>query len=135
MPPRLPLEPVLHATRQRHHRAGGQPLVAAGGRSPGSSKFFFTTPKAANARRVAVSRRHSPRAEIQPQRQIAAGRRRKRSRKRSRRVWDVNTGKRVTEVGDEYDTVLAADISADQSRIALGGPSKIVRIYSTADGE
>src|SRR5262249_9403302 len=31
--------------------------------------------------------------------------------------------------------VLAADISADQTQIALGGPSKVVRVYSTKDGK
>jgi len=50
-------------------------------------------------------------------------------------VWDVKTGKRVMEVGAEYDCVMAADISADHSQIALGGPRKIVRVYSTKDGE
>lgn len=50
-------------------------------------------------------------------------------------VWDVKTGQRVFEIGAEYDTVLAADISADHSQIALGGPRKVVRVYSTADGE
>ncbi len=49
-------------------------------------------------------------------------------------VWNVKTGERVMEVGDELDAVLAADISADQTMIALGGPARIVRIYSTADG-
>ena len=29
-------------------------------------------------------------------------------------VWDVKTGKRIFEVGNEPDAVLAADISADQ---------------------
>jgi hypothetical protein len=50
-------------------------------------------------------------------------------------VFDVKSGKRVMEVGAEYDAVLAADISADHSQIALGGPRKIVRVYSTKDGE
>lgn len=50
-------------------------------------------------------------------------------------VWDVRTGERVMTAGDELDEVLAADISADQSLIALGGPQKIVRVYSTATGE
>ncbi len=50
-------------------------------------------------------------------------------------VWDVKSGERVMTVGDELDEVLAADISADQSLIALGGPQKIVRVYSTATGE
>jgi WD40 repeat protein len=50
-------------------------------------------------------------------------------------VYNVTTGERVFTVGDEFDTVLAADISADQSFIALGGPSKMIRIYSTKDGQ
>lgn len=50
-------------------------------------------------------------------------------------VWSVATGERIIEVGDETDTVLAADISPDQTHIALGGPSKMVRIYSTRDGQ
>lgn len=49
-------------------------------------------------------------------------------------VWDVKSGERVFEVGDELDVVLGADISADQTRIALGGPGKVVRVYATADG-
>lgn len=49
-------------------------------------------------------------------------------------VFDVKTGKRVFEVGDELDAVLAADINEDHTRIALGGPQKIVRVFDTADG-
>lgn len=52
-------------------------------------------------------------------------------------AWDVKTGKRVFEIGKEkeYDVVLAADISPDQGQVALGGPGKMVRVYSTADGQ
>ncbi len=50
-------------------------------------------------------------------------------------VWDIRTGERIMTVGDELDEVLAADISADQSLIALGGPEKIVRVYNTSTGE
>ncbi len=50
-------------------------------------------------------------------------------------VWDVRTGERIMSVGDELDEVLAADISADQSLIALGGPEKIVKVYNTSTGE
>ena len=50
-------------------------------------------------------------------------------------VWEVKTGKRVIEVGAEYDVVLAADISPDQTQIALGGPKKIVRVYDVSTGE
>lgn len=50
-------------------------------------------------------------------------------------VWDIRSGERVIEVGDELDAVLAADMSSDQALIALGGPQRVVRIYSTETGE
>jgi Planctomycete cytochrome C/WD domain, G-beta repeat len=50
-------------------------------------------------------------------------------------VWSVTTGKRIVEVGEETDSVLAADISPDQTQIALGGPSKVIRIYGTKDSK
>lgn len=50
-------------------------------------------------------------------------------------VWDIITGERLATLGDEYDTVLAADVSPDQSKIALGGPGRLVKIYSTRTGE
>jgi WD40 repeat protein len=49
-------------------------------------------------------------------------------------LFDVANGNRVTEVGDELDSVLAADISPDQTTVALGGPSKVVKLFSTANG-
>jgi hypothetical protein len=49
-------------------------------------------------------------------------------------VFDVKTGKRAFEVGDELDVVLAADINQAHTQIALGGPGRLVRIYSAADG-
>ncbi|MBX9582598.1 MAG: c-type cytochrome, partial [Gemmataceae bacterium] len=49
-------------------------------------------------------------------------------------LFNVETGAKVVEVGIESDAILAADISADQSQIAVGGPSKLIRVYSTADG-
>ncbi|MEY2409739.1 MAG: hypothetical protein QOF48_2409, partial [Verrucomicrobiota bacterium] len=50
-------------------------------------------------------------------------------------LWNIESGERVTTVGKEYDTVLAADISPDQSLVALGGPSRLVKIHSTKTGE
>ncbi|HWG42331.1 MAG TPA: c-type cytochrome domain-containing protein [Gemmataceae bacterium] len=50
-------------------------------------------------------------------------------------VWSVVKGERIVEVGEESDAVLAADISPDQTQIALGGPSKVVRLYATKDGK
>lgn len=50
-------------------------------------------------------------------------------------LFEVTTGKRLAEIGDELDAVLAADLSANHKWVALGGPSKIVKIYDTAKGE
>ena len=49
-------------------------------------------------------------------------------------VFDVKTGNRVFEVGDELDVVLAADINNTHTQIALGGPGRMVRVFSTKDG-
>ncbi len=50
-------------------------------------------------------------------------------------LYDVRSGARLVKVGDELDAVLAADINADLTRVALGGPGRIVRIFSTETGE
>ena len=50
-------------------------------------------------------------------------------------VWDVVKGEVISNIGDELDSVLAADISADHSLVALGGPKRIVRVFSLADGK
>jgi hypothetical protein len=49
-------------------------------------------------------------------------------------LFDVKTGNRITEVGDELDVVLAADVNNTLSLVALGGPKRMVRVYSVADG-
>lgn len=50
-------------------------------------------------------------------------------------AFDVKTGDRLFEVGNEYDVALSADISPDRTLVALGGPGRVVRVYRTADGE
>jgi hypothetical protein len=50
-------------------------------------------------------------------------------------LYKVETGEKVLEVGIESDAILSADISADQTQIAVGSPAKLVRIYSTTDGK
>lgn len=51
-------------------------------------------------------------------------------------VFDVTTGERIISVGagQEFDSALAADLSPDQSKIAFGGPSRVVKVFSTKDG-
>ena len=50
-------------------------------------------------------------------------------------LWDITTGRQLLSVGDDFDAVLATDISPDQKLIALGGPTRLVKIYSTSTGE
>lgn len=50
-------------------------------------------------------------------------------------LYDVRTGERLVTVGDELDVVLAADVNNDLTRIALGGPQRIVRIFAVETGE
>src|SRR5258706_5412289 len=49
-------------------------------------------------------------------------------------AFDVASGNRVAEVGDEFDAVIAADVSPDQSQVALGTPLRSLKIYNTSDG-
>ena len=50
-------------------------------------------------------------------------------------VWDVKSGRRVTEVGKEFDQLMSADISPDHKRIAVGTNAKKVKCFDTASGE
>lgn len=50
-------------------------------------------------------------------------------------IFDVKSGARVAEIGDEQDSVLAADLSADHQFVALGGPGKIVKIFELKTGK
>ncbi len=49
-------------------------------------------------------------------------------------IYDVKTGERIAQVGDEYDVTFDADVNDDMTKVALGGPQKLLRIYSI-DGE
>ena len=48
-------------------------------------------------------------------------------------LWDVVTGERIAKAGNEYDQILAADVSPDLSMVVVGGPKRTVRVHSTAD--
>ena len=45
-------------------------------------------------------------------------------------IWNVATGKREVELGDELDSILAVDLSADGKFVATGGPERLVRLYA-----
>ena len=47
---------------------------------------------------------------------------------------ELKTGNSLAMVGEDFDVVLAADLSPDQSLVATAGPEKLVRVYRVADG-
>ena len=49
--------------------------------------------------------------------------------------WEVETGKRVISVGEEQDSILTADISADQTLVAIGATNKLVKVFDLATNE
>ena len=49
-------------------------------------------------------------------------------------LFDVKTGKRLAEIGNETDAVIAADLSADERRVAIGGSGRVVKVFSTEKG-
>ena len=50
-------------------------------------------------------------------------------------VWDVKTGKRVAEIGKEFDQVMSADISPDHGKVILATNSKKVKCFDVATSE
>ena len=50
-------------------------------------------------------------------------------------AWDVKTGRQRMALGKEYDTVLTADMMADLTTVALGGPGKRIKMFELPTGE
>ena len=50
-------------------------------------------------------------------------------------AFEVASGRRLFEVGNESDVVLTLDITPDRNLVALGGPGRLVKVYRTSDGE
>lgn len=49
-------------------------------------------------------------------------------------LFDVSSGKRLAEIGDETDVVIAADVAADERFVSIGGAGRTVKVFSTQDG-
>ncbi len=136
MPPRLPLEPVLHTEKA--------PTITAIGTHPWANVVAVAAPH-----QILLYQTDS--GELSgvlpfPQGQpnvlrfsrngsvlLAAGGLQGAGGKVY--LYDVGSGELMMTVGDEVDTILAADISSDHRLVALGGPQKMVRVFSTETGE
>jgi len=136
MPPRLPLQVVTHGLRPTTvtglDASPHGDLLAVGGRqqvllvSPTTRQLLGVLPfPEGNCKTLRFSRN----ARLL----LTAG---GVAAKRGRVVlWDVASGTRLAALGDEYDEVLAADLSADQRLVALGGAAKVVRLVTTENGQ
>jgi WD40 repeat protein len=49
-------------------------------------------------------------------------------------AFDVESGRIQWQVGDETDSILALDLSIDGKTLAVGGPTRTVRLYDVATG-
>ena len=135
LPLRMPLEPVIKPQR---------PSVLAIATSPWAPVAAISTPKQIllyNTKTMQLAGvlpmeegvAHSLRFSRNGQLLLAGGGRDGASGKTV--LFDVITGDRVTTLGEELDVVLASDISPDHELVAIGGPSKIVKVLATADGQ
>jgi predicted nucleic acid-binding Zn-ribbon protein/mono/diheme cytochrome c family protein len=50
-------------------------------------------------------------------------------------TWDITTGEELMRNGREFDSVLAASLRNDLSSVALGGPSRLIKIWDTQSTE
>jgi hypothetical protein len=136
MPPELPLDPVVQAKR-------GNPVTGLAA-SPWAPLLAIAGQKqvllyhATNAQLLGIL----PFPEGQPadlkfsrsgKLLLAAGGHAAKSGKVI--LWNIESGRTLTVLGNEYDTVLTADLSPDQTKVALGTPDRLVKIYSTATGQ
>ncbi|MCH2206407.1 MAG: hypothetical protein MK132_11115 [Lentisphaerales bacterium] len=50
-------------------------------------------------------------------------------------LWNVKSGKRLTELSPDFDTTLTADMSSDRKYLATGSSDKLVKIFSLQTGD
>ena len=50
-------------------------------------------------------------------------------------LWETVTGKRIWEGGDEFDVVMATDLSPNGKYVVLGGPERIIKVIDTESHE
>ncbi len=135
-PPRLSLEPVTHAAQRAAVSALATspwaPLAAVGGLKQvllyhtETGELLGLLPFAEGTVHVLKFSRDGSLLLAGGGRSAASGR---------VVAWDVSSGERVFEIGDELDVVLAADLSPDHSQVAIGGPQRMVRVFHTNSGE
>ena len=136
MPGELPIEPVLHTSRGYAINGLAASLWAPLAAIAGQKQILFYNTSSLDLLGILPFTEGQPwdlRFSRSGKLLIAGGGHGAKSGAAT--LWNVETGERVATIGKEYDAVLATDISPDQARVALGGPDRLVKIYSTKSGE
>ena len=136
MPVNLPLEPVAHTRRAGAVAALAAspwaPVLAAGGYKQ-VVLFHPDTGAVLGVLPFAHGQVNSLKFSRNGQFLLAAGGRGGQSGRAI--LYEVESGKIAAEVGSaETDAILCADLSSDQSTIAVGTTSRLVRVYQVSDG-
>ena len=50
-------------------------------------------------------------------------------------TWDITTGKELMRNGREFDSVLGASLRLDLGAVAIGGPSRLIKLWDTQSAE
>ena len=134
MPLRMPLEPVVKTRRQSVLAIATSPWAPIAAVAAPKQILLYNTQtlELAGVLPMEEGSAHSLRFSRNGQLLLAGGGLDGASGKTI--MFNVITGERITEVGDELETVLASDISPTHELIAIGGPNKLVKILSAADG-
>ena len=137
MPESLSTEPfVVQRQAERGRRDGRQPLGAPGRRRRAQAGAALPARPTATWSASAVPRGDDPRPQVQPQRRPAAGRRRPRRPVgpggRLGREERASASSRSARNTTPCSPPTSAPTTA---RSPSAGPSKIVRVYNTADGQ
>lgn len=130
-PLRIPLEPVITPKRASVLAIATSPWAPIVAVSTPKQIFLYDTKtlKHVGVLPMAEGAAHSLRFSRSGQLLIAGGG--KDGAVGKTVVFDIRTGERVLSLGDELETLLAADISPNQEYVAFGGPSKLVKLLYT----
>ncbi len=136
IPRGLPVEPVLHTQRAGPVLSIGAspwaPVLAVSGQKQ-VLLYHSDTRELAGVLPFTNGQPHTVRFSRSGDLMLAAGGQGGKSGRVA--LWDVGSGKPIMVVGDEYDVALTGDISPDQTRVALGGPGRTLKIHLTATGD
>lgn len=134
MPLRISLEPIIKTTRPSVHAIATSPWAPITAISSPQQILLYNTQNLSLAGVLPFEEgvAHSLRFSRNGQLLLAGGGRDGASGKTV--LFNVLTGERITTVGDELESVLTSDISPDHSLVAIGGPTKLVKVLSTSDG-